>query len=365
MLKRLIRLLPAVLVLALFGCKAPDAAESASASQESLPEVRMRVRASLAEYATLNFDQTFTGVVEPFREAMVASEVSGRVVSRLVEPGDAVKAGDALMRLDVSRLEIARDRASAARAAREVELSDAKRNLERGQRLIETGVISDRELDGLSLLAEKARADLEMASAALRDAEKNLADSQVSAPFDGRVERVLAQVGDYLAQGQQVAKLVDFSKARVGIGVTALEAASLAVGQSVGIELESVQTGAIDGLVKSIGRSASDRGLFPVEVWVESADASSLRQGMVVSVVLRLRQALARILVPSSAVFRRHGVTQVFRIDQAHKAHLVSVTTGLAASGQVQILDGLSAGDRIITEGQFALADGALVEVIR
>ena len=350
---------------ALVGCEPPEAAESASASPERLAQVRTRVRAGTAETAKLHLEHSFTGVVEPYREAMVASEVGGRVVARFVEPGDEVRAGDALMQLDVSRLQIARDRASAAHAARKVELSDALRSFQRGKRLIETGAISDHELDGLVLLAEKARAEVDMAEAALREATKNIADAEVLAPFDGRVEMVLAQVGDYLSQGQRVARMVDFSKARVGIGVTAGEAASLDLGHEVQMGLESVRMGAITGVVRSIGRSSSRQGLFPVEVWVEGDDTSGLRQGMVVSVELKVEPDAARVLVPSSAVFRRQGVTQVFRVDARQRAHLVPVVTGLASGGRVQILEGVSAGDRVITEGQFALADGAEVEVIR
>ena len=352
-------------MLGLGGCEAPDTVHSAAAGTESVPEVRMRVRAGVAEFATLDFDQSFTGIVDPYREAMVASEIGGRVVTRHVEPGDKVKAGDPLLGLDISRLGIARDRASASLRARRVELSDATRNLERGQRLMETGAISDHELDRLSLLTEKARADLDMADAALRDANNNLADARISAPFGGRVEVVLAQVGDYLSQGQHVAKLVDFSKARVKVGVTAGEAASLAVGQPGRMGLEAVRTGETAGTIRSIGRSASDRGLFPVEIWVEGEAATGLRQGMVATVTLHLQADRKRLRVPSSAVFRREGVTQVFRIDASQRAHLVPVTTGLATGGSVQILEGLSAGDRVITEGQFALSQGALVEIIR
>ncbi len=358
--------LPAVLLaLLLVSCGEPDAIEGVDASVGSLPEVRLRVRASAAEHAVLELDQSFTGVVEPFREAMVASEVSARVVTRFVEPGDSLKAGDALVALDASRLEIAHDRAKAARKRSEVELLDATRNLERGQRLLATGAISDHELDGLTLLVERARADLDMAAAAVRDAQKNLADAEVLAPFDGRIEEVSVQVGDYLVRGQHVAKIVDFSKARVAIGVTAREAASLALGRSVRIGLESIETGVILGIVRSIGRSASERGLFPVEVWVEGEHAKRLRQGMVVSVKMRMLAGGGHLLVPSSAVFRRQGMTQVFRIDAEGRARLAPVTTGVAADGRVQVVEGLSAGDQVITDGQFALAEGALVEVIR
>lgn len=362
---RLIKLLPVIGLLWLTSCGQPQAIEQSSAVHDRLPEMRMRVRTSEVAYARLGFDQSFTGIVEPFREAMVAAEVGGRVVARRIEPGDTVKSGDVLVRLDAARLAIARDRAAAARASREVELSDATRDKQRGQRLFDTGAISDNEFDDLALLVEKADAALDMADAALRDAEKDLADAAVLVPFDGRVEVVRAQVGDYLVRGQQVAKLVDFSKARIGIGVTAGQAASLETGQPARIGVESVQAGVLDGVIQSIGRSSSDTGLFPVEIWVEGESAAHLRQGMAVSVDLEVRPDFEHLLVPSGAVLRRRGITHVFRVDAEQRARLVPVATGLTADGRVQILRGLSEGDEVITEGQFALSDGALVDIIR
>lgn len=331
----------------------------------SLPEVRTRVTTAIAEPVRLSLDQDYTGVVAPYRKALVAAEVGGRVVERHVEPGDQVNLGDTLVLLDPSRAQIAHDRAQADLAAREVELADAARNLDRGERLRATGAISVLELDALSLSVERARAALGIAKATSRDALKNLEDTSVKAPFAGRIETVLVHVGDYLAAGQKVGTLIDFSKARVNIGVTAGEAASLESGQSVRVGVEAIQSGEIEGAIRSVGRSATEQGVFPVEVWIEGDAAAKLREGMVLSVALNLARERPQVVVPTSAVFRRDGMTQVFLVDGQGRARLVPVSTGLASGGRVEVVSGLEAGDEVITDGQFALGDGALVEVTR
>lgn len=333
------------------------------ASGVTLGEVRTRVGTARAQSARLSLDRDYTGVVTPFRKAMVAAEVGGRVVERLVEPGDLVSEGDALIVLDDARARIAKDRAEASLEARRVELVDATRNLERGQQLAQSGAISDRELDALSLASDRARAALQVGEAALRDAAKNLEDTRVLAPFDGRVEVVSVQVGDFLAPGRNVASVIDFSKARVRVGVTAGEAASLSPGAPVRIGFEAIRRGSVEGRIKSVGHSAADQGMFPVEVWIEGEAASGLREGMVASVALSSARKSPQIVVPASAVFRRDGATHLFRVEADSRARLVAVTTGLASGGRVEITSGLSVGDEVITHGQFALGDGAPVEV--
>lgn len=346
-------------------CGSEEEGASRVSASASLPEVRTRVATAIAEPAKLSLDQEYTGVVAPFRKAQVAAEVGGRVVERFVEPGDRVRSGDALVLLDSSRAQIAHDRAAADLAARRVELADAARNLDRGERLRATGAISELELDALSLSVERARAALGIAEAAARDALKNLEDTSVEAPFGGRIETVLVQVGDYLVPGQKVGMLIDFSKARVHIGVTAGEAASLEPGQSVRLGVEAVQTGVIAGAIRSVGRSAAEQGVFPVEVWIEGEAAAKLREGMVVSVALDLARQEPQVVVPTSAVFRRDGMTQVFVVDGQGRARLTEISTGLSSAGRVEVVSGLEAGDEVITDGQFALADGALVALTR
>ncbi len=365
-LQQTCRMLVVLLAGGLLGaCGSEEEGVSAGAASASLPQVRTRVATAIAEPVRLSLDQDYTGVVTPFRKAQVAAEVGGRVVERLVEPGDQVRSGDVLIQLDPSRAQIARDRAKSDLAAREVELTDAARNLDRGERLQATGAISELELDALTLSVERARAGLGIAEAALREALKNLEDASIEAPFHGRIEAVLVQVGDYLAPGQKIGMLNDFSKARVHIGVTAGEAASLVPGQSVRLGMEAVHTGVAAGVIRSVGRSATEQGVFPVEVWMEGEDAAKLREGMVISVALDLARRQPQVVVPTSAVFRRDGMTQVFVVDGQGRARLIPVSTGLSSSGRVEVVSGLEAGDEVITDGQFALGDGALVEVTR
>lgn len=342
----------------------PSGTDEAGATDVKLAQVRTRVSTAIAGAAELSLDKEYAGVVTPFRKAMVAAEVGGRVVERLVEPGDHVEKGDPLILIEQTRAQIARDRAQANLDARRVELRDAKRNLQRGERLAENESISDLELDTLALSVERAQAALEVARATLRDAAKNLEDTHVLAPFRGRVESVVAQVGDFLAPGRPVADLIDFSKARVRIGVTAGEAASLSPGAPVRIGFESIRQDAIQGRIKSVGRSAYEPGVFPVEIWIEGDAATRLRDGMVTSVALFAARRSSQIVIPTSALFRRGGATHVFKLDDNQRARLVAVTTGLASGGEVEIVSGISLGDEVIVDGQFALSEGALVEVV-
>ena len=333
--------------------------KSVAASSLSAP---IQVRVATAILSVLDTHTTASGTVHPFRKTTVAAEISGRVVDRLVEPGDLVEPGQILIRLDDERARIAQGEASAQLAGHEVNLAEAQSEYQRGVDLYAKKFISDDALDTLRFARQRARNQLAAAQSALAAVNRALADTRIRAPFTGIAERVHAQKGDFLASGSQVVTITDFTRARVLAGVTAREATLLGESKTAEVTLEALGPRKLKGELRSISRMADPAtGTYTVEVWLNGTEAP-LREGMVATVHMRYVVAEQRLAVPVAAVFRREGVMQVF-VVQDNEAKLQPVRTGRSDGKWIEIENGLPEGASVVIDGQFALSNGAAVRI--
>lgn len=326
-------------------------------------ETAVRVTVKRVVDLPIHREAKVTGIVSAFRKATVAAEVNGRVVERMIEPGDSVVAGQVLVVLDSDRVRLVAERARAQEMARNVDLQQAQQRFERGENLFERNAVSKDALDDLHYAVDRAHAELGAARAALKTASRAVRDSRVTAPFAGTAEIVHVQQGDYLNPGTPVATLTDFSRARVRAGVTASEAASVRAGHTASMIFEALGGVTLRGEVHSVGRIADESsGTYPVEIWLAGEATIGLREGMVATVQLALPTTDPKPVVPRAALFRRSGRLHVFTvIDET--AHLAPVRIGNGNSTQVEILEGLESDELVVVEGQFALRDGARVIV--
>ncbi len=326
----------------------------------------VHVRVKPASVADIGRQATVAGIVEAFRTATIAAETNGRVLSRSVEPGDSVQAGQVLVELDKERALIARDQAAARLRSREVDLEQAGNELQRGRDLHAREFISEDALEDLGFAAARASSALQAARADLDAAERMLKDTEVRAPFKGIAETVHVHEGDYLKSGTPVVTLADFSSARIKAGVTAREAVLLQGAEHAELTVDALGAGAIDGRINSLARVAdAATGTYALEIWLNdmSTDLQErLRAGMLATVYLPYAATSAPITVPSSAVFRRGGAMHVFVVE-GDSAFLRPVHTGRTNGPTVEVLDGLAEGVLVVTDGQFALRDGAPVIV--
>lgn len=343
---------------------ASESTNRSTSEADSKLSTRIRVSANDVEEREISAGATATGVVQAFRKSVVAAEVGGRVTVRHIEPGQRVTTGQVLVELDAKRSQIAFDRASAETKARTVDYAQAEHELLRGRRLIERNVISQDTLDDLRFNLDRAHSILAAAKAQLSEAARILTDSKIKAPFAGHAEVVHVQTGDYLSPGTPVVTLADFSKVRVIAGITANAAATLTVGDSARVIIDSA--GAVEettGTIRAVGRIADGNGTFPLELWIEGEAASSLREGMIATVALP-QTGLERIVaVPRAAILRRDGAMFVYVLGRG-TANLRPVQLGRSDANYTQIISGLEVGEKVIVDGLFALRDGAPVELL-
>ena len=144
----------------------------------------------------------------------LTTRVSGVVTEVLVRPGQRVKKGTVLVRLDPAVLKARLDEAVAEHARAEADAADARRELERAQELFNRGVSSTSELDVATLRHTRAQAAVAAAAARKTIAAKNLDDAALRAPSDGVVKAVPGGAGTYVTAECQPKTLVIFDSAQ-------------------------------------------------------------------------------------------------------------------------------------------------------
>lgn len=336
------------------------------ATNESAATTRQRVQTVAVYRGQLDSKDRTSGIVHAFHKARVTAEIRARVIARAVDSGDRVEAGQRLVQLDASRLELEVRHAEATLRAHTNDLSHAQREFERGEKLVSNNAISEQRRDDLRHNLDSASAARDLALVSRDTAKRNLEDASIRAPFAGTVDSLSVDVGDYVSQGTVVATVVELSRARVFAGVTAQDATRLAGAKTARIQFTALGGGEIDAQLKSVGRVASDRdGTYSVELWVDDPPAG-IRDGMVASIRLPTATRDALPLAPRAALMRRSGQPEVFVVERKgdeQVARLRMIRTGRSAGDWIEVVDGLSEGDQVIVEGQFALRDGVAIVV--
>jgi len=340
----------------------------ASAPDSAAFRTAVRVRVVPVREGWVEQSYTASGVTSAFRRATVAAETAGRVVERRAEPGGVVELGQALIILDDTRLRLSEEQAGATLRSREIDLAEARHDLERADRLVGDDAISKSRYDSLRFGVDRAASAVELARVALRTAQRNLVDATVCAPFGGSVEKLRVDVGDHVGPGTPLATLVDLARVRIHAGVTAAEAATLAPGTRAPVVFTDLGGVATEAEIHSVSRVADPAsGTYAVELWLENPDPR-LREGMVAQVRLPMVAQERRSVVPRAALIRRQGGAAVFVIERgAGETRAVArlVRTGRSNGDSVEILEGVSPKDEVVVEGLFALRDGAPVTVER
>jgi RND family efflux transporter MFP subunit len=179
-------------------------------------------------------------------------------------------------------------------------------------------------------------------------ARQQLSDSVLTAPFDGAIRERQASAGDYLAAGAPVAVLVRVHPLRLRLAIPEREAAGVRVGQSVQLTVEgdpATHTGRVARISPAI---SEDNRTLLVEAEVPNP-SGSLRPGSFAKAEIVIQASDTAVLVPSSAIVAFAGIEKVVGVEEG-KAVEKRVRTGRRAGEQVEIVDGIKAGESVVLQ---------------
>jgi RND family efflux transporter MFP subunit len=329
-----------LLALVVAGCGKHEEDEDSAAQAPAVPVV-------VAEVAVLPLwdEEEVVGNVEAAQRAVLSAKVTGVIDSLKVAPGARVVRGEILATIDAREIRARLDSAVAAQ-------DQAKKDFARIERLLQSGSSTRQEF-------EAAMTRLRTADAGLVEARTMLQYTEIAAPFDGVVTRKLVEVGDLATPGKALLEMENSSLLRFECQIPEALVDRVQIGEELAVAIDAAGA-ALTGKVSEIAPSAS-AGSRTFLVKLDLPPAEKLRAGQFgrVSVPVRERPA---VLVADGAVVRRGQIESVFVIEEG-VARLRLVKTGRRHNGQVEIISGLSGGEKVASKDAHLLNDGAAVEV--
>ena len=292
-----------------------------------------------------------TGTVEAIEDAIISSEVSGRVKS-ISERGREVGSGTVLVELDDRMV---RSSVEIARANYEL----AEDALKRQEPLLEDAIISTMEFN-------RARSQRDQAKSQLEQAQKQLSDSRIEAPFPGRVEERMVNTGELVNPGVPVLRLVNLDRVRINAGVPERYINDISHGSAVTVSLASYGGEQFENKVSYVGSLiVPETRTFPIEVIMENGQGL-LKPEMVVNLSIVRKVWEHAIVVPRTALVRDEKGQQLFVVvvkDDKKMAEARRVRTGPASGPYILIEEGILPGDQIIVTGQSNVSDGDFLRI--
>lgn len=322
--------------------------------------------------ATVSIGQAGSGavldidaVLEPQRQATVTAQVGGSVLALRVKAGDAVRKGQALVRLDDREMRANTARSDAAVVQAQAALRDAQQVLERNRELRKSGFLSAAALDGAENQVRSAQAAVGQAQAARTQASVAQGFADVVAPFDAVVLETHVQAGDLALPGRALLTLYQPGLLRAVAYVPASRVAQVGAASAVKVLLP-------DG--RALIPTALDMQptADPVSQTVEwrlplPASASGLRPGQMVRVQATEASAGvaagagARMSLPVQAILHRGELTAVY-VASERGFILRAVRVGPVQADTVEVLAGLRPGERVARDPVRAGMPGAIAE---
>ncbi len=297
------------------------------------------------------------------RHSTMRAEIAGRVVDVLVEAGDRVEQGQVLLRLDVGRPASAAQAANAAVAQSQALLAQAERELERTERLVQTGGLPEQRLDDARDSVRLASAARDAARAEAKLARRGLTDAVVRAPFGGTIVERTVELGEYLAPGGPLLSLADTSVLKARVLLDPREAIDVTVGRPAAVDVYARPGERFSGRVVRVGEVIDPRTRrLPVEVELDDSDGR-LRPGLVARFEVQTGEPEAVIRVPLDGVFERFGSQHVYVVDGGI-ARRRAIVLGPVRAGFAEVLEGIEPGETVVTKGVTRVVDGSKVQVV-
>mgnify|MGYP006160005325 FL=1 len=351
----------------------------------------LKVETEVAEKRTITETVSASGKIQPEVEVKISPDVSGEIVELLIKEGDRVSKGDLLIKikpdiyksiLERSKASVNTAKANLAKSKAQLMESDAKFN--RNKRLYNQGAISLSEFEQIEatykvteLNVESSQYAVSSAEASLNEAEENLDKTSIYAPVEGTISMLNVELGERVVgtgqmSGTELLRLADLSAMEVAVEVNENDIVRVHLNDTALIEVDAFLGEEFKGIVTEIANSANVSGVSAdqvtnFEVKIRILENTNFRPGMTASVEVQTKLVKDVISVPIQAVTTRKDTAKdannkkgecVFKYE-SNRANFTIVKTGIQNDKFIQVLEGISDSDVVIT-GPYSLVSKTL-----
>lgn len=378
--------------------------------------VTVKVAVENVETRTITETITANGKIQPEKEVKITPDVSGEIVELKVKEGHNVEKGQLLLRIKPDVYISQKDRSLAAissararLAQTEAQLTQAELSFSRTRQLFDEQTISKSDYEQAEASYKVAKAEVDAArfsvvstEASLKEANENLYKTSIYAPMTGTVSMLLVELGERVAgtgmmAGTELLRVADLSRMEARVEVNENDIVRVTLGDTAVIKVDAYIDYKFRGIVTEIANSAKTTGVsadqvtnFDVKILVlpESykdlagrGGSNPLRPGMSATVEIQTESKTDIITVPIQSVTTRTDTTRFLATSSSEDIRTIvfitdgkyalarDVNTGIQDNSYIEILSGISTGDRVISAPFSAiskkLSDSTLVEIVK
>ncbi len=345
--RRTLALCGTLALVLLSACNGKPAAQSSAApARKPVPQ---RVEVELVERLPTRSSHRRNGTLKASRTARLFNQEEGQVIEVPPHEGEWVKRGDLLVRLDdrLLQAQLAKARATTRQA---------RLDLKRLSDLVKRRAVSEEELT-------RASTALDVALAEQKLLETRIDYTRLSAPFDGQISERRVEPGDVVSRYSHLMSMIDPRSLVAELSISELLLPQLGVGDPVTLRIDALGTQSYPGRILRIHPQLDPKTHQGVVEVAPDPVPEGARAGQFVRVTFQTRER-PRLMIPFHALRRDRNGAFVYLMDGENRAHRQRVRSGTRIADRVEIVEGLKAGDTLITRGFLGLTEGRSVEPI-
>lgn len=328
----------------LYSNKAKNAQEVAIVAEKN---AEVAVRATKVSNEKISDLFVSNGTFQAQHDLNVSSEIGGQVTKIFVKEGDYVSAGQILAQTKADQTSVQLENAKSI-------LENAQNEVKRFENAFQTGGVTAQQLEQIRMQLKNAQANYNNASIVS-------GNTAVRSKISGIVSSKSVEEGTMVGAGTPLFNIVDISNLKFKTTIDEAQVSTLKVGDIVKIKPSSGEI--IEGKITFIAPKSDGALKFPVEILIANKD-KKLKAGMYATAQFSSNKGeTTALIVPRSAFVGSVSQSKIFKIVNG-KAELIPVKIGRNFGDKVEILEGLSADDQVVTSGQINLDNGTPIKII-
>ncbi len=310
------------------------------------PDATVLIQAETLKAGTFEFASNFLGSFSPNKEAVIASEASGRVVQVGIQEGAHVTAGQLIAQLDTDILKN--------------QLKIAENNLALAEKTAQRMTNASAGLTEVQV--DNAQSQVTTLKYQIELYKKQISMATIKAPFSGIITAKYFEIGSLAGPGAQMAMLTDISTLKLEISVPEKDITKFKTGMKLSVTTEVYPQHVYAGTVGVIASKADQTKNYIVKIMVPNSSAYPLKAGMYGTVSLDNIASANSLSIPRTALIGSNKNPEVYVIKEG-KAQRQPVTLGASNESRLQVISGLNENDIVAVGGLVNLTNGISVSI--
>ncbi|WP_338813120.1 efflux RND transporter periplasmic adaptor subunit [Bernardetia sp. Wsw4-3y2] len=321
----------------------------------------------------------FTGTFNPIHEVQFGAELQGKITKIFAEEGTFLKAGNPIAKIDDSmlilQLKAQKNQLEVAKVSltnQEAAAQKSQTDIQRFENLKKDNAVSDITYQNQKLGNTQAQGGLEISKTNVESAKISIQTTQqqidktlIKAPITGYFSTKNFEVGSIVSPNMPLGVITDISELELVVMIPEKQVILFKEGQKVELKADVFSATKFEGKVTHISVRGDQSHNFKMKISLKNDNKDKqIKAGMYGSVFIESTQNVEGIFIPSEVIRGNAGQTQVY-VAENGKAVLKNVKTGVSIEDKVEIIEGLKAGDKIITSGINSLNDGITIQITK